>query len=304
MRVVLAFLVACTSGIAVGAEESGPAITALAIAPDGGVITGGQAGISDDRIPAELSQVHDLVFSPDGMWLVAAGGAPAESGGVEFHSLEQNKPPRRHPELAADVIYSAAWSPDGLRVAVGSLDGTCLLLHAADGAVERTIRGHSRGVTAVAFLTDELLATASLDHTIRIWSVGRGELKRTLKNHTAPITGLALRPDGESSLPMLVSISPDRTVRLWQPTIGRMVRFVRLDSVPLSVTWTRDGRRLLAGCRDGNVRVIDPDTIQITHRLKGIPSHAWCLATLPQGQEIVLAGADGETARLRLPSGD
>ena len=36
---------------------------------------------------------------------------------------------------------------------------------------------------------------------------------------------------------MVASASADRTIRIWQPTIGRLVRYVRLEAEPLSIAW-------------------------------------------------------------------
>lgn len=298
---LLCTLAICVAGLVASAADGDGPVTALAIAPNGDIVTAGQTGISGAGYQTEVPNVHDLAFSPDGNWLLVAGGTPAESGAVEFHSRKDPGAASQRFELTDDVIYSAAWSPDGSRAALASLDGSCVLVRPGDGKVERVIRGHSRGVAAVRFLSDDVLVTASLDHTIRVWQIEDGELKRTLRNHTAPVTGVAVRPGRESSLPMLASISHDRTVRLWQPTIGRMVRFVRLDSRPLSVAWTRDGTRLVVACRDGDVRIIDPDTVEVQAQLDGIESHAWCLAVTRDGKEIVVAGGGGDVSRLATP---
>jgi len=289
------------SGTALG--QSHVPVTALAISPDGDtVISGGQNGINDARFETRIPHIHELAFSSDGKWLAATGGEPAESGGIElFPTADDSPPPRRYAELADDEIYAAVWSPDGLLLALASLDGSCALLRPGDGQIVRRIRGHSRGVAAVQFLSNEVLVTASLDHTIRVWRVEDGELQRTLKNHTGPVSGLAVRPMTSVGPPMLASVSHDRTVRLWQPTIGRMVRFVRLDSRPQSVAWYPDGSRLVVAGLDGEVRIIDPDTVQIEHRLPAIKSHAWCLVVTPDGRQIIVAGGGGEVARLPVP---
>lgn len=288
------------SGAARG--QSHVPVTALAIDSDGTVISAGQSGIDDGRFLTHLPHVHDLTRSPDGKWLAAVGGDPAESGGVElFPGNGGSSRALRYSELSDDVIYSAAWSPDSSLLALASLDGSCALMRPGDGQIVRRILGHSRGVTGVQFLSNETLVTASLDHTIRVWHVEDGELQRTLKNHTGPVSGLAVRPGTDVGPPMLASVSRDRTVRLWQPTIGRMVRFVRLDSRPESVAWYPDGSRLVVAGRDGDVRIIDPDTVRIEHRLPGIKSHAWCLVVTPDGGQIIVAGGGGEVARLAVP---
>jgi WD40 repeat protein len=299
LSAVIVFLLVSGTGLG----QSDVPVTALSISPDGNtLISGGQNGINDASFATRMPQIHDLAFSPNGKWLAAAGGDPAESGGVElFPGNGGSSRALRYPELADDVIYSAAWSPDGSMLALASLDGSCALIRPGDGQIVRRIRGHSRGVMAAQFLSNEVLVTASLDHTIRVWRVENGELQRTLKNHTGPVSGLAVRPATNVGPPMLASVSHDRTVRLWQPTIGRMVRFVRLDSRPQSVAWYRDGTRLVVACRDGDVRIINPDTVEIEHRLPAIKSHAWCLVVTPDGRQIIVAGGGGEVVRLPVP---
>ena len=73
---------------------------------------------------------------------------------------------------------------------------------------------------------------------------------RILDNHTGTIRDLATRP-GDHAVPYLASASADKTVRIWQPSIGRLVRFVRLPAEPLAIAWTSDGKRLAASCIDG-----------------------------------------------------
>jgi len=89
---------------------------------------------------------------------------------------------------------------------------------------------------------------------------------------------------------------------LWQPTIGRMVRFVRLPAVPLDVKWSLDGRWIVASCDDGHVRVIDPDSVTIVRDVAALAGWAYCLTVHPTKYEIAVGGARGELKRLSLPN--
>jgi WD40 repeat protein len=102
---------------------------------------------------------------------------------------------------------------------------------------------------------------------------------------------------------MLASVSDDRTVRFWQPTIGRMVRFVRLEgAVPLAVAWMPAGEAIVASCTDGRVRLVDPDTVNVLHDLPAIEGWAYSIAVHPQGREVVVGGEEGQLRRVVLPA--
>jgi WD40 repeat protein len=288
-----------------------PPITALAIAPDGkSVLAGSQAGLrqlswpelkSQGALKTALPHVHDLAFSPRGDRLAVAGGAPAEAGMIEVFSWPDGKLIYRA-EPQADLIYAVAWSPDGRRLATASYDHSVNILEASFGKRLRKLEGHSRGVLAVCYLPDgKALVSAGADNSLRVWDAETGRAVRTLDNHTATVHDLAVRP-GQSSdaLPMVASASDDRTVRLWQPTTGRMVRFAKLSSPPLAVAWSADGKRLAASCVDGHVRVLDPDTLEVTD-LPALDGRAHAVAADPaNGGLFAVSGEGGRVKALKV----
>ena len=66
------------------------------------------------------------------------------------------------------------------------------LFRTNDGALVRTLTGHTDQVLGVAFSPDgATLASASADQTVRIWRVLDGVSLRLLPGHTAPVTSVA-----------------------------------------------------------------------------------------------------------------
>ncbi len=65
----------------------------------------------------------------------------------------------------------------------------------AGGAIIRTLRGHTSGVTAVAYAPDGArLVSASADKTLIVWDAATGEALRALRGHTASVTAVAYAP--------------------------------------------------------------------------------------------------------------
>lgn len=283
-----------------------PPITAIDLAPDGNsIVVGSQAGIRilsvpkldlERKLPTRLQQVHDLQFSPDGKALAVAGGIPAETGEVElFHWPDGTLQGRYKPH--DDLVYAVAWSRDGSQWATAGLDRS-VYFH---GRVDRQMKGHSRGVRCLAFLPDGgNLLSGGIDNSLRVWNLKTGKLRRTLDNHKAPVVDLAVRP-AQDGLPMIASAGEDKTIRFWQPTIGRLVRFARLPSAPLAIAWTLDGRRLCASCRDGHLRIVDPDTVEIVADLPALDGWAYSLAVTRDGKHAIVAGEQSQVVVVDLP---
>jgi WD40 repeat protein len=292
----------CLGQFSSTAIAAAPPVAAVAFAPDGqSVVVGSQAGVAVHSWPelkrlrsleTTVENVHDLAFSPDGKSLAVAGGTPAEEGRVEVVAWPSGK------SLAVrqghtDTVLAVAWK-DNASFATASLDHEIALWNLEAPEPLRRYKGHSRGVSSLCFLEGgKLLVSGSLDQNLRVWNVASSEVVRTLNNHTKEVHGLALRPATEG-LPMIASVAGDRTVRLWQPTIGRMVRFAKLEAIPLAVAWLPDGSKVAAATTEGHVLLIDPNTVEILKDVAAVDGWGYSLAVHPEDGTLLVGGRDGE----------
>ena len=282
-----------------------PPITSLAFSPDGkSVVACSQAGLHvydfptlnlQRMIKAEARNIHDLAFSPDGDQLAVGGGNPAIKGIIEIFSWPEGKSLSILTEHR-DSVTAVAWRDASL--ASASLDRRIILWDLHTATPIQQLEGHSKGVSSLCFLSDkEILVSTGIDQSVRVWDLTSGTLMRNMNNHTLPAHDLALRPNG-TGLPMVASVSDDRTVRFWQPTIGRMVKFARLAEAPLNVAWLNNGARIVAACADGAIRLVDPDSVEVTGEIPALDGWAYSLAVHPTDGSIIIGGPNAQVKRI------
>jgi WD40 repeat protein len=202
-----------------------------------------------------------------------------------------------------DLVYRVAFSPDGSRWATASADSTCRVFAADTGKLVARFDGHSRPVLALAFFPDgKTIGSVGVDQTLQLWEVPSarpegfapsGKHVRTLDNHTSAVNDVAVCPTSPANAPIVASVGEDRTVRLWQPLTGRLMRFTRLESAPRVVAWTAKGDRLLVGCNDGKLRVLDFDTLDVVAEKPGLEGRIHALVPAPKSEREVLLGGAG-----------
>ncbi len=247
-------------------ESSTAPITAMAYSPDRKqIVEGSTAGVAVyswpekvllNRLETELSHVHDLKFSPQSDLLLIAGGKPGESGVVELwtwpdtHRIKQFSP-------HDDVVYRVAWTVDGKQFITASFDQRCLVLDRTSGEVLVEFLGHARPVLALDVINEQLAITGGVDQILRVWNWHTGEVVRELNQSLGTIVDLVVVPpvsqpidtttgtnQATLQLPVAFSIGSDRTIRMWQPTTGRMVRFVKLATMPHRINWNQSANQI------------------------------------------------------------
>ena len=287
----------------VGQQES--PITDVVFAPNGqSVAACSQEGLKifswpdltlQKLVEVSFDNVHCLAFSPDGKQLAVGGGNPSEQGGVQIFAW-----PTCESQITLtghnDSVQSVFWR-DNRNLVSGSLDRSLRNWNLIGNKSDHTYRGHSRGVSDACMLDSGEMITVGHDQSVRLWNTKSGELLRSLSQHTKPVHALAICPV-TLNRQIVATAAEDRTIRFWQPTIGRMMRYVRLESVPLDIVWI-DATRMAASCTDGKVRMIDTDNVQVLHTKRGIQGWAYAIAKHPADGTFVVAGSRGQIQRLK-----
>lgn len=310
-RLLFVAVAAGTLAVAARSDENALApITCLEVSQDGQwLIDGSQLGIRirrwsdltvDRRLELNFQQLHDVCLSPDSSTLAIAGGNPAEHAVVEMYSWPELQPLWTQ-EFSTDVVYTMAFDPEGKQLVVGGHDHSVSLINASSGDLMRTLRGHSKPVTGVACLANgKHMLSCSIDQSIRVWDLQKGSLIRSLSNHTRAIHQVAAAADKTGTLPMVASVSEDKTVRFWQPTIGRMVRFVRLTDPVTAVAWSKNGERVFVGMKDGSTNAVDVQTLQVTPLVAPLDGWIHEIVVHPTQPAIAVGTSTGLVRKIRL----
>lgn len=136
-------------------------------------------------------------------------------------SLPRSQPGRRaslskEPRFALggykDVVWCAAFSPDGKLFAVAGWDGMVYVWGTATETTIRELGGPKGGILALAFTPDgKYLLDGSDPGLLQLWEVAEWqELGRVLA-HKSQVPAIAFSPDGK----LMAPASHDCTVKIW-----------------------------------------------------------------------------------------
>ena len=148
-----------TSGARIAARVHPDAITSVAFASGGRLVTGDVRGVG-------------RIWNADGRLTRTLHGG--------------RKP-----------ITDIGTSPGGDRVALASQDGNVRIFAVASGSLERTLTEHRDAVTSVTFSPNgKLILTASRDHDARLWNTRTGAPVQVLRRHLGRVADASFSPDG------------------------------------------------------------------------------------------------------------
>jgi WD40 repeat protein/tRNA A-37 threonylcarbamoyl transferase component Bud32 len=187
-------------------------------------------------------------------------------------------------------VWSAAWSPNGTRIASSSSDKTVQVWDAADGGNSYTYTGHADSVYAAVWSPNgQHIASTSYDQTVQVWDSSGGH-PYTYTGHSSFVWTAAWSPDNRH----IASGGGDKTVRVWDYLSGTTLTvFTGHTGAVFSVAWSPNGRSIASAGADGTVQIWDASTGMIMYTFQPYSAlPIWSVAWSPDGSRIASAGSD------------
>ncbi|PSB58514.1 NB-ARC domain-containing protein [Chamaesiphon polymorphus] len=186
-----------------------------------------------------------------------------------------------------ELVYSAAWHPDGVCLATASWDRTLKIWNTDTGACLMTIQGDNQmwkvdWLVANSHLNRthrDALMSSSPDGLLRVWDVETGKCLRSITAHRTNVWSLALHP----SQPIIASGSDEQNVKFWHTETWDCLRTLSgYDNTMLRLSISPDRQMLAVGCLDRTLYLWDLQTCKFT-ALSGHTNSIWNVGWHPQG---------------------
>ncbi|MGA2256845.1 MAG: protein kinase, partial [Thermoguttaceae bacterium] len=178
------------------------------------------------------------------------------------------------------AVYSAAWSPDGNRLASVGNGGTIQIWSAATG---QEIFKFSAGnpLYAVAWSPDgKRLATGSRDGTARIWDAATRKEIFAFHGFNGQVLSVAWSPDGRH-----LAAGAD-TVKVWDAAKGQEIVDLK-GKARFPVAWSPDGKRLATGRTGFDFQILDALTGRELRSFSSpVGADLFSLAWSPDGKRL------------------
>lgn len=202
-------------------------------------------------------------------------------------------------------IRNGGWSPDGKRIATGSVGGRIDAWDASTGKILwSAVHGQESFVNYVEWSPDGArILSSGTDSVARIWDARTGKEVLDLVGHEPPTEVQSARwsPDGKRILTTAGSAdlgAPDNTVRIWDAESGNSDLVIDGHNAAVFLGgWSPDGSRVVTISIDDTMRIWDAKSGAELLNLPAPIEYYGNVMWSPDGKYVAL-GTDGAGLRL------
>lgn len=181
-------------------------------------------------------------------------------------------------------------SPDGKRLALGSVHRTLMVVDTKTGTQLYMRRRHRDAISAVRYSPDgTLLASGANDHRVVLYEAKRGFEIANFGPYPTAISSIAI--NGENTLLAVAMI--DHGIRVVRLRDGSVAAVLRGHMRPIESVEFHPTRNLLASAsRDGTVRLWDASSGESSLVLGDVQSPVKAVTFSPSGNRVFAGGLD------------
>lgn len=156
----------------------------------------------------------------------------------------------------SDYIISALFTPGGLQIITASNDNTIRIWDIRTGECLQVLKEPEICHLSIYGDAHRFISTAY--HSVKVWNLSDFSCCWTITEEEEGFTSAALSPDGQR-----IAAVCSNTVRLWEINTEEYVMSLSFpDKEPESVSFSSDGRKLLASFKGGYIKVLDVPPLQ------------------------------------------
>lgn len=196
-------------------------------------------------------------------------------------------------ECGLNLRNCVRFSPDGKLLAQVDLARSVVVRDVHSGKEKARLSGHKGNVHAIAFSHDQNTLAVADDQGVMLWDwQATKPTSRRMEELSGKITALAASRDGKLALGWDGGFAVRTFAEPHKQEKQLVWSSVRSDFANLD--WSRNGRYLATGQRDGTVRFVDVGRpIETLPLVQAHRTTCWAVAFTPDNKSFVTSGVDG-----------
>uniref|UniRef100_A0AC34R2K0 Autophagy-related protein 16 domain-containing protein n=1 Tax=Panagrolaimus sp. JU765 TaxID=591449 RepID=A0AC34R2K0_9BILA len=211
------------------------------------------------KISAEASEIHDLIWHPNGKVLFSAGNDKR----ITMWDVSPDYISKRSVFTGASQTVARLDIDQDSKYILGACSDQAIRLWSIDDQRQRTVfTGHADKVASARFyMNSRQVVSGSNDRTIKTWDISNGRCVRTFFSGSI---ALDVATNERVGAPMMSSHC-DRKVRFWDSRDNTPCRIFESSQKVTSLSVTPDGYGLLMMSRDETLSLLDLRNYSVIH---------------------------------------